>query len=109
MPLFNMAQVRHALQRREATSAAEAAASAYIWNVFRRNHQSDIQFPRSAVHKRKKKGSNSRLVESVNGCWQREAISLSEHLSGVTQVLLLMHAASDATIERRLQPITRHK
>jgi hypothetical protein len=52
--------------------------------------------------------SDSRLVESANGCWQREAISLSEHLSGVTQVLLLMHAASDATIERHLQPITRH-
>ncbi len=49
--------------------------------------------------------SGSRLVESVNGCWQREAISFSEHLTGVTQVLPLMQPSKD---NRSPSHVTRH-
>jgi hypothetical protein len=31
--------------------------------------------------------SSSQRIERLPECWQREAISLSEHLTGITQVL----------------------
>ena len=49
--------------------------------------------------------SSSQRVESLPECWQREAISLSEHLTGITQVLHIIQPLKD---KRTTLHVTRH-